>query len=148
MAMRRPLASGSAGRFRKECRFDSGAHDNPRNRLVSVLVSGKCRWYRVGIGSEAVGMGMAQLSDRNCQTAKPHERVVKLSDGDGLQLWIMPTGAKLWRLAYRYDGYWLLPFLKQTIDCRYDSHLQQVAPKSQITMTFRIDGRSVVHRKM
>jgi integrase len=47
---------------------------------------------------------MAQLSDRKCQTAKPGDRVVKLSDGDGLQLWIMPTGAKLWRLAYRYDG--------------------------------------------
>lgn len=47
---------------------------------------------------------MAQLSDRKCQTAKPGKRVVKLSDGDGLQLWIMPTGARLWRLAYRYDG--------------------------------------------
>jgi integrase len=49
-------------------------------------------------------MGMAQLSDRKCQTAKSGDSVVKLSDGDGLQLWIMPTGAKLWRLAYRYDG--------------------------------------------
>nr|WP_173816038.1 integrase arm-type DNA-binding domain-containing protein [Nitrobacter vulgaris] len=47
---------------------------------------------------------MAQLSDRKCQTAKPGNSVVKLSDGNGLQLWIMPTGAKLWRLAYRYDG--------------------------------------------
>lgn len=47
---------------------------------------------------------MTQLSDRKCQTAKPLDRVVKLSDGDGLQLWIMPTGGKLWRFAYRYDG--------------------------------------------
>jgi integrase len=47
---------------------------------------------------------MGQLSDRKCQTAKPSEKVVKLSDGDGLQLWVMPTGAKLWRLAYRYDA--------------------------------------------
>ena len=56
------------------------------------------------MGSEVVGMRMSQLSDRKCQTAKPRERVVKLSDGDGLQLWIMPTGAKLWRFAYRHDG--------------------------------------------
>ncbi|MCB1393699.1 integrase arm-type DNA-binding domain-containing protein [Nitrobacter sp.] len=47
---------------------------------------------------------MAQLSNRKCQTAKPGNSVVKLSDGEGLQLWIMPTGAKLWRLAYRYNG--------------------------------------------
>jgi hypothetical protein len=50
-----------------------------------------------------MGVGMAQLSDQKCQTAKPGNAVRKLSDGDGLQLWIMPTGAKLWRLAYRYD---------------------------------------------
>lgn len=29
---------------------------------------------------------------------------MKLSDGGGLQLWIEPRGAKLWRLAYRFDG--------------------------------------------
>jgi integrase len=27
-----------------------------------------------------------------------------LSDGEGLQLWIKPSGAKLWNLAYRFDG--------------------------------------------
>jgi hypothetical protein len=79
-------------------------HGSPRNLLVSVLVSGKIAvgigWYR----QRSDGDEMTQLSDRKCQTAKPTERVVKLSDGDGLQLWIMPTGAKLWRLAYRYDG--------------------------------------------
>jgi len=31
-------------------------------------------------------------------------RVRKLSDGEGLQLWIKPSGAKLWNLAYRFDG--------------------------------------------
>jgi len=35
---------------------------------------------------------------RNCS------RITKLSDGEGLQLWIMPNGSKLWRLAYRYAG--------------------------------------------
>ena len=31
-------------------------------------------------------------------------RVIKLSDGEGLQLWVKPSGAKLWNLAYRFDG--------------------------------------------
>jgi integrase len=29
---------------------------------------------------------------------------LKLSDGEGLQLWVKPSGAKLWNLAYRFDG--------------------------------------------
>jgi integrase len=29
-------------------------------------------------------------------------RLTKLSDGGGLQLWVTPGGAKLWRLAYRF----------------------------------------------
>jgi len=29
---------------------------------------------------------------------------VKLSDGEGLQLWVKPSGSKLWNLAYRFDG--------------------------------------------
>lgn len=36
--------------------------------------------------------------------AKPSEKVIKLSDGEGLQLWIMPNGSKLWRFAYRFAG--------------------------------------------
>ena len=44
------------------------------------------------------------LTDLKVRTAKPVARLVKLSDGGGLQLWIMPTGAKYWRLAYRLGG--------------------------------------------
>jgi hypothetical protein len=44
------------------------------------------------------------LSDLQCRNAKPGAKVVKLSDGGGLQLWITPDGAKRWRLAYRIDG--------------------------------------------
>jgi integrase len=36
--------------------------------------------------------------------AKPASGITKLSDGEGLQLWIMPNGSKLWRLAYRFAG--------------------------------------------
>jgi hypothetical protein len=32
------------------------------------------------------------------------DRLKKLSDGGGLQLWVTPGGAKIWRYAYRYAG--------------------------------------------
>ena len=48
------------------------------------------------------------LSDIAIRNAKPASGIVKLSDGGGLQVWIMPNGSKLWRLAYRFDGKQLL----------------------------------------
>ncbi len=44
------------------------------------------------------------LTDIEIRKAKPGPRLVKLSDGGGLQLWLMPDGAKRWRLAYRFAG--------------------------------------------
>lgn len=44
------------------------------------------------------------LTDTAIRNAKPSGKTVKLSDGEGLQLWITPNGSKLWRLAYRLDG--------------------------------------------
>lgn len=44
-------------------------------------------------------MPLTELAIRN---AKPRDRLFKLSDGGGLQLWVTPDGAKRWRLAYRY----------------------------------------------
>jgi integrase len=44
------------------------------------------------------------LTDMEVRNAKPGARLIKLSDGGGLQLWIMPDGAKRWRLAYRLAG--------------------------------------------
>lgn len=44
------------------------------------------------------------LNDLEIRKAKPTEKLAKLSDGGGLQLWIMPDGAKYWRLAYRFGG--------------------------------------------
>jgi len=41
------------------------------------------------------------LTDVQIKKAAKGEKIVKLSDGGGLQLWIMPTGSKLWHLAYR-----------------------------------------------
>lgn len=44
------------------------------------------------------------LSDHQCRTAKPTEKARKLFDGHGMFLYISPTGAKVWRVAYRVDG--------------------------------------------
>jgi integrase len=42
------------------------------------------------------------LTDTTIRNAKPTGKQVKLSDAGGLQLWIMPSGSKLWRIAYRF----------------------------------------------
>lgn len=44
------------------------------------------------------------LTDTKCRQCKPGEKLLKLSDGGGLQLHIFPNGSKLWRGAYRYGG--------------------------------------------
>lgn len=44
------------------------------------------------------------LSEINIRKAKPADKPVKLFDGGGMYLLIAPTGAKGWRLKYRYDG--------------------------------------------
>ncbi len=44
------------------------------------------------------------LTDAACRAAKPGPVRRKLSDGGGLQLWVQPTGSRLWQLAYRYRG--------------------------------------------
>jgi integrase len=45
-----------------------------------------------------------KLTDKEVKNATISERLRKLSDGRGLQLWIMPTGAKYWRLEFRHLG--------------------------------------------
>ena len=45
------------------------------------------------------------LTDKQIQALHPTEgRVAKLSDGGGLQLWVTPSGGKLWNFAYRFVG--------------------------------------------
>jgi Arm domain-containing DNA-binding protein len=39
------------------------------------------------------------LTDREIQKVKRGASLAKLSDGGRLQLWVMPVGAKRWRLA-------------------------------------------------
>lgn len=44
------------------------------------------------------------LTDTACKAAKPSDKPRKLSDGGGLFLLVQPTGGRLWRQAYRFDG--------------------------------------------
>jgi integrase len=44
------------------------------------------------------------LTDVEVRKAKPGPKILKLSDGGGLQLWVTPDGAKRWRFAYRFIG--------------------------------------------
>lgn len=38
------------------------------------------------------------------QRSRPQSRPIKISDGGGLYILVEPTGAKYWRLAYRFSG--------------------------------------------
>jgi hypothetical protein len=42
------------------------------------------------------------LTDLAIKRALAGPKIIKLSDGGGLQLWLTPDGAKRWRLAYRF----------------------------------------------
>ncbi len=44
------------------------------------------------------------LTDMKVQKAKPQDKPVTLFDGGGLFLMVTPSGGKLWRFKYRYDG--------------------------------------------
>ncbi len=43
-------------------------------------------------------------TDRAIRTAKPETKTYKMTAGQGMYLQVNPTGSKLWRLKYRYDG--------------------------------------------
>jgi integrase len=44
------------------------------------------------------------LSDAKIRAAKPRDKSYKLTDGHRLYLQVMPSGSKLWRWGYAYDG--------------------------------------------
>jgi hypothetical protein len=44
------------------------------------------------------------LTDAQCRAAKPTDKVQKLSGARGMFLQVSPSGSKLWRINYRYDG--------------------------------------------
>lgn len=44
------------------------------------------------------------LTDIAIRNLKPANEKYKVSDGGGLQLWVLPGGTKTWRFAYRFNG--------------------------------------------
>lgn len=44
------------------------------------------------------------LSDTTIRTAKPKAKLYRLTDANGLCLEVTPTGSKLWRYRYRFNG--------------------------------------------
>lgn len=44
------------------------------------------------------------LTDIEIRKAKTRRNAYRISDGNGLYLWLTPTGGKLWRWKYRYEG--------------------------------------------
>ena len=44
------------------------------------------------------------LTDTAIRAAKAEDKARKLFDGDGLFLFVTPTGTKSWRLKYRFQG--------------------------------------------
>ncbi len=47
---------------------------------------------------------MSALTDKQIKNAKKAEKDYKLADGGGLNLFVLTTGTKSWRLRYRFDG--------------------------------------------
>ncbi len=47
---------------------------------------------------------MSKLTEMAIKKAKPEAKAYKMADGGGMFLLVQPTGAKWWRLKYRFDG--------------------------------------------
>jgi integrase len=47
---------------------------------------------------------MSGLTDTEIKRAKATEKAYSIGDGGGLYLWVKPTGGKLWRWSYRFEG--------------------------------------------
>jgi integrase len=45
-----------------------------------------------------------RLTDTQIKRIKPDTKPYKVSDGGGLFLWVTPSGGKIWRWTYRYEG--------------------------------------------
>lgn len=49
-------------------------------------------------------MKLTEIACKNAKHTNPKSKApLKLSDGEGLSLWVMPNGSKYWRLAYRFN---------------------------------------------
>ena len=101
------------------------------------------------------------LADVKVRQAKPAEQPYKLTDGNGLHLFITPAGGRSWRLRYQKDGksdwspsapiprcrcakpatgamkgYWLLEFIRGSRELRLNrvADDRSAAPVCQIRL--------------
>lgn len=44
------------------------------------------------------------LTDARCRSAKPGAKLIKMFGGGGMHLAVLPSGVKVWRIAYRLNG--------------------------------------------
>ena len=51
-----------------------------------------------------MGRATTPLSDSKIKKARPREKRYKLADGNGLYLYVLPSGRKRWKLRYRHEG--------------------------------------------
>jgi len=47
---------------------------------------------------------VSMLTDTRVKTAKPQDKIFKLTDERGLHLSVYPNGSKLWQMRYRFEG--------------------------------------------
>lgn len=80
--------------------------DIPTPKTVYCTVSDRAKGYRqakIPTRREAVCLTKA-FTHKTAENAKPGDKPYKLSTGRGFYLLVMPTGGKLWRYDYRFDG--------------------------------------------
>jgi integrase len=53
------------------------------------------------IGPDVTHMTLSHFAIEN---AKPRQKAYRISDGEGLNLLVQPSGSKLWQLRYRFNG--------------------------------------------
>ncbi len=105
------------------------------------------------------------LSELRIKALKPTDKSKKYADGEGLHLFVSPSGGKLWRLAYRFDGkHKLLSFgayphvklldarrmkddAKRALAIGIDPSVKAPIKKSQNSMSFETIGREWFNRK-
>ncbi|MEG1594485.1 MAG: Arm DNA-binding domain-containing protein [Oscillibacter sp.] len=71
-------------------------------------------------------MAINTLTDADCRRATPNDgKLRKLFDGHGLMLAVLPSGNKVWRMAYRNDEGKLMAIYFQDEIAGFAFHLKQ-----------------------
>ena len=79
------------------------------SRLLTSAIVRKKTWYRVWyhgtIGHQFISLFHTMpLTDLKIRSLKPEAKPRRYTDGGNLFIEVRPTGSKLWRYAYKFDG--------------------------------------------